>query len=163
MHLLLLVGGIYFSKVTKRNVPKTQFEVGRTSMLNYVLHIGTRALWNRFHNRHLKNQTICNRHTNSQRIFMWIQNDTFCLCRDLNNTLGIFFYLVKVVTRKKFLKKNVILKPRNPVYNLFLETGSSERTTYYHNTDKPTSPPQELALLFPLCSSISPFRQWGIN
>lgn len=91
MHLLPLMGGIYFSKVTKRNVPKTQFEVGRTSMLNYVLHIGTRALWNRFHNRHLKNQTICNWRTNSQRIFMWIQNDTLCLCRDLNNTLGIFF------------------------------------------------------------------------
>lgn len=91
-----------------------------------MLHIGTRALWNRFHNRHLKNQTICNRRTNNQRIFMWIQNDTLCLCRDLNNTLGIFLSCESRHKEKKCFK-NVILKPRNPVYNWFLETEEVQR------------------------------------
>jgi len=123
MHLLLLVGGIYFSKVTKRNMP-IHFKV--TAMFNYVLHIGTRAPWNRFHNRHPKNQTICNRHTNSQRIFMWIQNDT---C-DLNNKQDIFF------SCESSHKKRNILKPRNPIYTWFLETVEVQRqANHKHNTD----------------------------
>lgn len=92
-----MVGGIYYSKLTKRNMPKH----------NYVLHIGTRAQCNRFHNGHLKNQTICNR-----RIFVWIQSDTFCLCGDNKQD---------ILSSCESRLKSVILKPRNPVYTWFLE------------------------------------------
>ncbi len=102
MHLLPMVGGIYYSKLTKRNMPKH----------NYVLHIGTRAQCNRFHNGHLKNQTICNR-----RIFVWIQSDTFCLCGDNKQD---------ILSSCESRLKSVILKPRNPVYTWFLERKFTE-------------------------------------
>lgn len=121
-----MVGGIYYSKLTKRNMPKH----------NYVLHIGTRAQCNRFHNGHRKNQTICNRW-----IFVWIQSDTFCLCGDNKQD---------ILSSWESHLKSVILKPRNPVYTWFLERKvhrellAALRLGDHEQYRQPTSPPQNM-------------------